>query len=489
MNITPGSTIIPLLSALLGGSLVLAFTPGASESPREPETAPIHYAHRIAEDAPSAPTRTVAAGAVVSLPDFRSAAHDALDAVVHVRTVERIAPQYGWYDWSGFFRPDPRSGGVQQGSGSGVILSSAGYIVTNHHVIEGADVIEVGLNDNRTLSASLVGSDPTTDIAVLKVEADGLAALEWGDSDAVQVGDWVLAVGNPFDLTSTVTAGIVSAKARDIQLLRPDVDRSLFPVESFIQTDAAVNPGNSGGALVDASGHLIGINTAIASKTGSYAGYAFAVPANLARKVAMDLVEFGAVQRAVLGVNIRPVDEEIAGDLSLPAVAGVLVTGITEDSGAEQAGIRRNDVILSVGGTPTASMPQLLERVNRYRPGQATEVELWRNGARISVPVVLGRRDVLPEEAAASEATVLGCRVQDITGQEGVEVIDAGSDAFKEAGIKAGTIILTVNGTPTPNVEAFVDAMAEGAGGTNRGVLIEGLDENGETQWFALELD
>lgn len=489
MNITPGSTIIPLFSALLGGVLVLAFTPEADAPSREPDASAVHYAHRVMAPPTPTPVLGTAPAAAVHLPDFRTAAHEALDAVVHVRTAQRIAPRYGWYDWSGFFRPDPRSGGVQQGSGSGVILSSEGYIVTNHHVIEGADVIEVGLNDNRTLTATLVGSDPTTDIAVLKVEADGLAALEWGDSDAVQVGDWVLAVGNPFDLTSTVTAGIVSAKARDIQLLRPDVDRSLFPVESFIQTDAAVNPGNSGGALVDAAGNLIGINTAIASKTGSYAGYAFAVPSNLARKVAMDLVEFGSVQRAVLGVNIRPVNEEIAEDLSLPAVAGVLVTGITEDSGAQKAGIRRDDVILSVGGTATATMPQLLERVNRYRPGQSTEVGLWRDGARISVWVELGRRDVRPEEGASSEVTVLGCRVQGLDGGEGVEVIDPGKGAFGEAGIAAGTVIVSVNGTPTPDVDAFLDAMAEEASGNNRGLLIEGRDENGETAWFALELD
>ena len=206
---------------------------------------------------------------------FRKAANEALDAVVHVRTAQRVAPSGGWFGWHGYFQQQGES--IQQGSGSGVVLSRDGYRVTNLHVVDGADVIEIGFNDNRTMAATLVGSDPTTDIAVLKVDAQTLSSMEWGDSDAVQVGDWVLAVGNPFDLTSTVTAGIVSAKARDIQLLRPDFDRSLFPVESFIQTDAAVNPGNSGGALVDVEGRLIGINTAIASRTGSYAGYALSL--------------------------------------------------------------------------------------------------------------------------------------------------------------------------------------------------------------------
>ncbi len=315
-----------------------------------------------------------------------------MDAVVHVRTSKTVTPTSGWYDWSGMFqRPAPRM--MPSGSGSGVILSEEGFIVTNHHVIEGADRIEIGLNDNRNFTARLVGSDPTTDIAVLQIEASDLKALEWGDSDAVQVGDWVLAVGNPFDLTSTVTAGIVSAKARDIQLLQPDFDRSLFPVESFIQTDAAVNPGNSGGALVSDRGDLIGINTAIASRTGSYAGYAFAIPASLAKKVAGDLIEFGAVQRAFLGINIQPVTEELAQRLSLPAVSGVLVAGVTEESGALAAGMQPGDVILSVAGTPTPTLPELLERVSRFRPGQSATVEVWREQSVQVLQVELGSRD------------------------------------------------------------------------------------------------
>ena len=292
-----------------------------------------------------------------------------------------------------FQRPAPYN--MPSGSGSGVILSDDGYIVTNHHVIEGADLIEIGLNDNRTFAAELVGSDPTTDIAVLRIEAQDLKALEWGDSDAVQVGDWVLAVGNPFDLTSTVTAGIVSAKARDIQLLQPDFDRSLSPVESFIQTDAAVNPGNSGGALVSDRGALIGINTAIASRTGSYAGYAFAIPSSLAQKVARDLIEFGTVQRAFLGVNIQPVTEETAQRLELPAVSGVMVSGVTDDSGARAAGMQVGDVILSVSGTPTPTLPELLERVNRFRPGQSATVEVWRQKEVKKLSVELGSRESL----------------------------------------------------------------------------------------------
>ena len=386
---------ISLFSALIGGAIVLQFVQ-ATPALQEDTVSAVVLTHGQPAPMTLSPAVTAAAGPrhAVALPDFRSAAGQALDAVVHVRTAQTVMLSNGWYDWSGMFqRPAPQN--MPSGSGSGVILSEDGYIVTNHHVIKGADVIEIGLNDNRTFSAQLVGSDPTTDIAVLKIESSGLKALDWGDSDAVQVGDWVLAVGNPFDLTSTVTAGIVSAKARDIQLLRPDFDRALFPIESFIQTDAAVNPGNSGGALVSDRGDLIGINTAIASRTGSYAGYAFAVPSSLAQKVARDLIEFGAVQRAFLGVNIQPVTEDIAERLALPAVSGVLVSGVTDESGARAAGIQVGDVILSVAGTPTPSLPQLLERVNRFRPGQSAVVEVWRGERMRKLEVELGSRDGL----------------------------------------------------------------------------------------------
>ncbi len=393
---------LSLISAVIGGFIVLQFVPEAPALPRE-NLSPVVLTHGQPASVQPSPVSvsTPATGRGSLLPDFRSAAGQALDAVVHVRTAQTVTPSYGWYDWSGMFqRPAPQN--MPSGSGSGVVLSEDGYIVTNHHVIDGADLIEIGLNDNRTFKAELVGSDPTTDIAVLRIEASGLKALEWGNSDAVQVGDWVLAVGNPFDLTSTVTAGIVSAKARDIQLLQPDFDRSLFPVESFIQTDAAVNPGNSGGALVSDRGALIGINTAIASRTGSYAGYAFAIPSSLAQKVARDLIEFGTVQRAFLGVNIQPVTEEIAERLLLPAVSGVLVSGVTDESGARAAGMRVGDVILSVAGTPTPTLPELLERVNRFRPGQAATVEVWREQEVQQLRVELGSRESLLSQSAPS---------------------------------------------------------------------------------------
>ncbi len=403
---------LSLFSAILGGVIALQFGPASAPPFPAESPAPVVLTH--GSPALTQPKAVVTPSAFSEsaslLPDFRTAAGQALDAVVHVRTSKTVTPSYGWYDWSGMFqRPAPRM--MPSGSGSGVILSEEGFIVTNHHVIEGADRIEIGLNDNRNFTARLVGSDPTTDIAVLQIEASDLKALEWGDSDAVQVGDWVLAVGNPFDLTSTVTAGIVSAKARDIQLLQPDFDRSLFPVESFIQTDAAVNPGNSGGALVSDRGDLIGINTAIASRTGSYAGYAFAIPASLAKKVAGDLIEFGAVQRAFLGINIQPVTEELAQRLSLPAVSGVLVAGVTEESGALAAGMQPGDVILSVAGTPTPTLPELLERVSRFRPGQSATVEVWREQSVQVLQVELGSRDGgLPLNSLPDDPEIDGAR-------------------------------------------------------------------------------
>lgn len=486
---------IPALSAAFGAAVaVVALT---LTTPDEPAVSPIQTAHftppPAALSAPTAarpvpPAEDPTAGTPSAPVDFRKSARTALDAVVHIRTAQRVNATQGWSPFWGQSAPSS----IQRGSGSGVILDDSGFIVTNHHVIDGADDIEVGLNDNRSLKAELIGSDPATDIAVLRIDARDLTALEWGNSDDLQVGDWVLAVGNPFDLTSTVTAGIVSAKARDIQLLRPDLEREVFPVESFIQTDAAVNPGNSGGALVDTEGRLMGINTAIASRTGSYAGYAFAVPANLARKVAADLMEFGRVQRAYLGVNIRPVNEPLAAELGLPEVEGVLVVGTTPGSGAEEAGLQEGDVILSVGGTPTSTLPALMERVNQYRPGERTSVELWRDGQLQEFGVELrdrqGNTALIPEAATATEASeqVLGAVLREIDGR--VVVQDPGNGAFDRADIPPGTEIVALDGrgvTTTDEVIAHLeDAVQEG----RKATLLEAELPNGRQTWFGLGL-
>lgn len=260
-------------------------------------------------------------------------------------------------------------------NGSGVVYSGDGYIITNHHVVSQSNRLEITLPNKRKLEGRVIGTDPTTDIALVKVEAYNLQALRFGDSDKIEVGEWVLAVGNPFNLTSTVTAGIVSAKARNLNIIRGS-----YSIESFIQTDAVVNPGNSGGALVNDRGELIGINTAIISESGGYEGYSFAIPSNLVRKVIRDLREFGAVQRAVLGVGIREVDDELAAELGLPSVAGVYISGITSGGGADKAGLVAGDVIVGINDVRVSSVPELQEQIARYRPGDRITVQFYRRG-------------------------------------------------------------------------------------------------------------
>lgn len=271
-----------------------------------------------------------------------------------------------------------RSGGFPVSGGSGVIISSDGFIITNNHVIDSGGELEVTLSDNRRFDAKILGVDPTTDLALLKIRGRDLPTVRYGDSDKVQTGEWVMAVGNPFNLASTVTAGIVSAKGRNINILSGS-----YSIESFIQTDAVVNPGNSGGALVNTQGELVGINTAIISESGGYEGYSFAIPSNLVKKVVRDLREYGKVQRAILGVNIRTVDASLAENLSLPSVAGIHIDRVHSGSSAEMAGLRAKDVIVGINGVATNSVPELQEQVARYRPGESISLEIFRNGRKI----------------------------------------------------------------------------------------------------------
>lgn len=268
--------------------------------------------------------------------------------------------------------------------GSGVIISTDGYIITNYHVIEGANRVEVTLPDNQQKTAKIIGTDLSTDLALLKVRASGLKPMHFGNSDIVQVGEWVLAIGNPFELESTVTAGIVSAKARNI-----DIVREAYSIESFIQTDAAVNPGNSGGALVNSQGELIGINSAIMSDGGSFEGYSFAIPVNLVKKVITDLREFGTVKRALLGISIATVDFAMAEKLKLPEVAGVFIRQVYPGSSAEEAGLEAGDVIIGVNGIITGSVPELQEQVALFRPGDSISLAYIRNGEVLEKKQVL----------------------------------------------------------------------------------------------------
>lgn len=324
--------------------------------------------------------------------DLTSAAEQSVHAVVHIKTTFLYRTS-GWDDffsgsfWEDFFNFSSPFGTHEQqvmGAGSGVIISADGYIVTNNHVVENAQDITVTLNDKREFPATIVGTDPQTDLALIKIECDGLPTLTFGNSDQVRIGEWVLAVGNPFNLTSTVTAGIVSAKARNLDILGENTS-----IESFIQTDAAVNQGNSGGALVNASGELIGINSAIASHTGYYTGYSFAIPSNIARKVVEDLKEYGMVQRAVLAVTIQEVDNNVAQELNLSQVKGVCITSVADDGAAYRAGLQQYDVITSINGAEVNSVSELREVMAQYSPGDRVEVAYLRNGSSHKTPLTL----------------------------------------------------------------------------------------------------
>lgn len=375
--------------------------------------------------------------------------------------------------------------------GSGILISSDGYILTNNHVIDGAvnDKIEVVLNDKRTFEGRIVGQDPTTDLAVLKIDARGLPAITIGNSDKVGVGEWVLAIGNPFRLRSTVTAGIVSALSRDVQIIDDQMR-----VESFIQTDAAINKGNSGGALVNTSGELIGVNTAIASQSGSYQGYGFAVPSNLASKVAEDIIQHGQVRRALLGVTIVSIDASMAEQLNMDKIRGVYVSGISPGSAAAKHGVRADDVILSVNGEEVDESNQLQQKIAVLNPGDIVELKIYRDGKEIEKQVVLGmlerEQDELAERQQGRRESLepqqkegamnnregtqevefasfdLGFRVMGIlnSGQEQarVMIIDVinGSDA-ENMGLEEGDQILKVNGHKVEDLQSLKHFIAQ----------------------------
>lgn len=331
------------------------------------------------ESTATANQNTTTSQTTIAVPmiDFTAVAEQTTPTVVHIKTSSR----------NGNSISDMWNGGGGQGgasSGSGVIITQDGYIVTNYHVIEGAGEIEVILNNRRNYTARIIGTDPSTDLAVIKINRTGLKHVSFGNSDKLRVGEWVMAVGNPFNLASTVTTGIVSAKARNINILDDNL-----AIESFIQTDAVVNPGNSGGALVNLSGQLIGVNTAIATPTGYYAGYAFAVPVNLVRKVITDIMEFGEVKRGFLGVSIRGIDGKLATKYDLDDVEGVLVADVNINSAAAAAGIEQGDIILEVEGVKVNSAPELQERISLHRPGAKVSLLIKRDNQNINKEVML----------------------------------------------------------------------------------------------------
>jgi Do/DeqQ family serine protease len=440
-------------------------------------------ARDVAADIPVSFTSSDLSAAAAGL-DFRPAAAASVDAVVHVKTVSRSRMPYNpWMDLFGYTMPEQ----VQQGSGSGVVFGPEGFIITNHHVIDGAEEIEVSTNDNTTFTATVVGSDPTTDLAVLKVDAPeaGLPFMRFGDSDAVTVGEWVLAVGNPFDLTSTVTAGIVSAKARNLSILRPDYARGAPPIESFIQTDAAVNPGNSGGALVNTRGELIGINTAIASATGSYSGYSFAVPSSIVRKVAEDLVAYGRVQRAFLGVQVEAAER----------TKGVVIESITPGSGAAEADLRTGDILVAIQGKEVRSFAELQDAIARFRPGDRVAVERLRGGEKGVVDVEL--RDAsgstrLLNRSELEERTSFGVRFADLSAHEArrwgmkaaARIAEVGDGPFRSAGIPEGFIVTRIEGKPVATAQDAHEILLLASGN----IVVEGYLPQGRGAAFAVKL-
>lgn len=422
------------------------------------------------------------------LPDLTYAAESTVHGVVHITVTQQ--GQYSSnniFDW--FFGDgtnQPQQMPIRQGIGSGVIITPDGLIVTNNHVVEDADEITVVLNDKREFKAKLVGTDPSTDIALIKISATDLPVIKFGNSDDLKLGEWVLAVGNPFNLTSTVTAGIVSAKGRDIGI-NPDQMR----IESFIQTDAAVNPGNSGGALVNIHGELVGINTAIASQTGSYSGYSFAIPSNIVQKVVGDIKEYGNVQRAMLNVEIKEVDAAVAQNNNLDKIEGVYVKTAQKGGAADLAGIKDNDVIISIDGVPVNSTGELQEQISKHRPKDKVTVMVKRDHKMEPFNVTLrnnkGDMEIVrgsnPEDIFGAKFAAISNREKDELGiSSGVKVTDIGEGKFKEAGIKKGFVITQVNKYPISEVNELTHIIKNSRGG----ILVEGMYPNGEEAYYVL---
>lgn len=438
---------------------------------------------------------------ISGLPDFTVVAEQTVNAVVHIRA--EFERRSGFQDdffghgdiFDFFFGPRQRRPAPERapavGSGSGVIISSDGYVLTNNHVIDNARLIEITLNDSRVYEAYLVGADPTTDLALLKIEERGLPYLTFGDSDALRIGEWVLAIGNPFNLASTVTAGIVSAKGRNINILAEEM-----AIESFIQTDAAVNRGNSGGALVNTRGELIGINTAIASTTGTFAGYSFAVPSNIALKVMEDLLEYGEVQRAMLGVTISPMTGRRAEEKGLGIIQGAYVEGVSANSAAEQAGIRQGDVIIAIDGNKVRNTSELIEIVGRKRPGDKINVRFYRNGRERDTEATL--KNIYGEVAAVTRDTrevagVLGARFESLSEEEldnlniehGVKISSLSRGALSNAGIRSGFVITHIDNQAVSSPSDIKNILK----GKSGGVLIEGVYPGGRRAYYGVGIE
>ena len=425
-------------------------------------------------------------------PDFVDAAERSVDAVVHIMT--KVVRQSNTYeDFFGallgqiYGYPGQTRNNTMVAYGSGVVLTPDGYIVTNNHVVEGADEVEVTFNNKVKKTATIIGTDPTTDLALIKVDASDLEYLTFGDSDNVRIGEWVLAVGNPFNLTSTVTAGIVSAKARNLSILGEGTS-----VESFIQTDAAVNPGNSGGALVNTKGELVGINAAIASHTGSYEGYSFAIPSNIVRKVVDDLLLYCTAQRGYLGVQIAELTQELAEKEGLENIDGVYVAEVTDGGAAKLAGMKSGDVITAINGKKVNSTTQLKESVGQFRPGDKMDVEVNRNGRHHHYELTLlneaGNVDVV-KKGDSFYNSEFGLMLQPVNQNDmsrlniksGLKIVEIRQGRFMNSGIPVDFVITKVNGSVVNDKTDLENAQKNSR---SRRTTIEGVYPNGMIATF-----
>jgi len=433
--------------------------------------------------------------------DFTYAAEKTVNAVVHLQVTATVSSRRyisPLDEFFGFGNRQPQRPRTQQGTGSGVIISTDGYIMTANHVIEGADSIKVILNDKREFVAKIIGGDANSDIALIKIDAENLQPLTFGDSDQLKIGEWVLAVGNPFNLTSTVTAGIVSAKGRPGSI---DSENDREKIASFIQTDAAVNPGNSGGALVNTRGELVGINTAILSQTGVFAGYSFAVPISIARKVVSDLKEYGVLQRPVIGVSILDAALAKKADNKVKVLEGAYVSEFTDNSSAKEAGIEKGDVIIAVNGVKIVSAANMIEQIMKYNVGDKVRIKVDRYGSEKEFPVELrNRQGSTAITTGPKSAEILGASFRTLTDQEkrdyrvsyGIEVtgITRGGK-IRESGMENGFVIMVVNNQRINTPEEFysiVDKILQG-NSDEKGCSVRGFyPRTGATRYYGINL-
>ncbi|HIZ86446.1 MAG TPA: Do family serine endopeptidase [Candidatus Coprenecus stercoravium] len=423
-------------------------------------------------------------------PDFTYAAESSVNAVVYVKVVKRSEQPQGpsslFEYFFGFGDSMPRE---QVGTGSGVIISEDGFIVTNNHVVSGATEIEVTVGDKKTFKAEIVGTDPATDVALLKIDAKGLPTIPMGDSDKLRLGEWVLAIGSPYGLTSTITAGIVSAKGRSM----PNYSGE-FKIESFIQTDAAVNPGNSGGALVNIKGELVGINTAIVSQTGSYTGYSFAVPVNIVKKIVSDFKEYGSVQRAMLGISMINNSESLKEEMKLSTTEGVYIAEVVKGGAAEAAGVRKGDILLSIDSVRISKGAAVQEIINSHRPGDKVTLEILRDGKTLEKEVTLIGKETQEMNAYNRQGNVnlFGAQLvpapkdelEKIGIKAGVKVESVEKGKIRDAGIREGFIITYINNSPVVSPQ---DVAAE-VRKAKRSLLIEGFYPDGNLCYYGIGL-